>query len=105
MVLLLVAARGVGGDGSDVGADQPSASPRLSDVEEVVVVAERLEKGAIPNQTIMVQTYSVRRRAMRLYDEQRYGEALPLLSRPEAGREASERRDRVDRRTGSRLGA
>ena len=79
VLLLAVAARAFDGDGSDVGADQRFSDPRWQDVEEVVVVAERLEKGAIPNQTVLVQTYSVRRRAMMLYDEQRYGEALPLL--------------------------
>ena len=55
-----------------------AGSPTL-DVEEVVVVADRLKKGATPTQTVVVQTYSVRRRGMRLYEEQRYGEALPLL--------------------------
>ena len=31
-------------------------------VEEVIVTADRLEKGAMPSQTIIVQTYSVLRR-------------------------------------------
>ena len=47
-------------------------------VEEVIVTADRLEKGARPTQTIIVQTYSVLRRGKRLYNERRYKEALPL---------------------------
>ena len=68
--------------GPDVGADSGASGTMASAgdyVEEVIVTADRLAKGAIPTQTIIVQTYSVRSRAMRLYDEQRYGEALPLL--------------------------
>ena len=68
--------------GPDIGADSGASDTMASAgdyVEEVIVTADRLEKGAIPTQTIIVQTYSVRSRAMRLYDEQRYGEALPLL--------------------------
>ncbi len=68
--------------GGDVRADSGASGTMASAgdyVEEVIVTADRLEKGAIPTQTIIVQTYSVRRRAMRLYNEQRYGEALPLL--------------------------
>ena len=68
--------------GGDVRADSGASGTMTSAggyVEEVIVTADRLERGAIPTQTIIVQTYSVRRRAMRLYDEQRYGEALPLL--------------------------
>lgn len=53
--------------------------PATLDIEEVLVVAERLVKGAIPTQAVIVQTYSVRNRGMRLYEEQRYDEALPLL--------------------------
>ena len=48
-------------------------------VEEVIVTADRLEKGAIPTQTIIVQTYSVLRRGKRLYSERRYADALPYL--------------------------
>ena len=48
-------------------------------VEEVIVTADRLEKGAIPTQTIIVQTYSVLRRGKRLYNERRYADALPYL--------------------------
>lgn len=48
-------------------------------VEEVIVTADRLEKGARPTQTIIVQTYSVLRRGKRLYNERRYKEALPYL--------------------------
>ena len=48
-------------------------------VEEVIVTADRLEKGAMPTQTIMVQTYSVLQRGKRLYNERRYEEALPYL--------------------------
>ena len=48
-------------------------------VEEVIVTAERLEKGAMPTQTIIVQTYNVLRRGKRLYNARRYQEALPYL--------------------------
>lgn len=48
-------------------------------VEEVIVTGDRLEKGAIPTQTIIVQTYSVLRRGKRLYNEHRYADALPYL--------------------------
>ena len=48
-------------------------------MEEVLVTAERLEKGERPTGTIIVQTYNVRRRGMWLYEERRYEEALPLL--------------------------
>lgn len=55
---------------SEVGADY---------VEEVVVTAERLEKGEWPTGTIITQTYNVRQRGMLLYELGRYQEALPLL--------------------------
>ena len=48
-------------------------------VEEVIVTAERLKKGAIPTQTVIVQTYNVLTRGKRLYDARRYKEALPYL--------------------------
>lgn len=48
-------------------------------VEEIIVTADRLEKGAMPTQTIIVQTYNVLRRGKRLYNERRYEEALPYL--------------------------
>lgn len=48
-------------------------------VEEVIVTADRLEKGAMPTPTIMVQTYSVLQRGKRLYNARRYEEALPYL--------------------------
>lgn len=48
-------------------------------VEEVLVVADRLKKGDVPSQTIIVQTYSVLRRGKRLYSERNYEEALPYL--------------------------
>ena len=48
-------------------------------VEEVIVTAERLKKGAISTQTIIVQTYNVLRRGKRLYNARRYAEALPYL--------------------------
>ena len=48
-------------------------------VEEVVVTAERLEKGAVPTQTVIVQTYNELRRGKRLYNLRRYKEALPHL--------------------------
>lgn len=48
-------------------------------VEEVVVTAERLEKGEWPTGTIITQTYNVRQRGMLLYELGRYEEALPLL--------------------------
>ena len=43
------------------------------------MTADRLEKGAMPTQTIIVQTYSVLRRGKRLYNERKYKEALPYL--------------------------
>ena len=55
---------------SGVGADYD---------EEVVVTAERLEKGDWPSGTIITQTYNVRQRGMFLYEVGRYEEALPLL--------------------------
>lgn len=50
-------------------------------VEEVIVTAElfELEKGAIPSQMAIVQTYSTLRRGKRLYKARRYEEALPYL--------------------------
>lgn len=48
-------------------------------IEEVIVTAERLKKGAIPTQTVIVQTYDALRRGKRLYNARRYGEALPHL--------------------------
>lgn len=48
-------------------------------VEEVIVTAERLKKGAVPTQTVIVQTYNVLRRGKRLYNARRYKEALPYL--------------------------
>ena len=48
-------------------------------VEEVIVTAERLKKGAMPTQTVIVQTYNVLRRGKRLYNARRYKEALPYL--------------------------
>ena len=48
-------------------------------VEEVIVTAERLKKGAIPTQTVIVQTYNVLTRGKRLYNARRYKEALPYL--------------------------
>lgn len=48
-------------------------------VEEMVVTAERLEKGDWPTGTIITQTYNVRQRGMLLYELGRYEEALPLL--------------------------
>ena len=48
-------------------------------VEEMVVTAERLEKGEWPTGTIITQTYNVRQRGMLLYELGRYAEALPLL--------------------------
>ena len=61
-----------------------TAAPQQSDsgadyVEEVVVTAERLEKGDWPTVTIITQTYNVRQRGMFLYEVGRYEEALPLL--------------------------
>lgn len=54
-------------------------APEGDYVEEVIVTADRLEKGAIPTQTIIVQTYGVLRRGKRLYNERRYADALPYL--------------------------
>ena len=48
-------------------------------VEEVIVTAERLKKGAMPTQTVIVQTYNALRRGKRLYNLRRYKEALPHL--------------------------
>ena len=41
-------------------------------VEEVVVTAERLEKGAMPSQTVIVQTYNALSRGKRLYNLRRW---------------------------------
>ena len=68
-----------GSDHAPAAAEQRGPASLTPDVEEVIVVAQRLKKGAIPTQMVIVQTYSVRRRGIRLYEEQRYGEALPLL--------------------------
>ena len=70
-----------------VGDARASASSPESDtvpetgsyVEEVIVTADRLEKGEMPSQTIIVQTYNVLQRGKRLYNERRYKEALPYL--------------------------
>ena len=72
------------GDARASAASSPeSASDTLPEtggyVEEVIVTADRLEKGAMPSQTIIVQTYSVLRRGKRLYNERKYKEALPYL--------------------------
>ena len=64
---------------SAVGFSGQVSPASMPDVEEVIVLAERLEKGSVPSPTIIVQTYSVRERGMRLYEAGRYGEALPLL--------------------------
>ena len=48
-------------------------------VEEVIVTAERLKKGTILTQTVIVQTYDALRRGKRLYNARRYAEALPHL--------------------------
>ena len=48
-------------------------------VEEVIVTAERLKKGAMPTQSAIVQTYDALRRGKRLYNARRYDEALPYL--------------------------
>ena len=48
-------------------------------VEEVIVTAERLKKGAMPTQSAIVQTYDALRRGKRLYNARRYEEALPYL--------------------------
>ena len=67
-----------------VATAAPRESPADSEagtdyVEEVIVTAERLEKGEWPTGTIITQTYNVRRRGMLLYELGRYEEALPLL--------------------------
>lgn len=70
------AALGFAGDAGSGASAMASAGDY---VEEVIVTADRLEKGAIPTQTIIVQTYSVLQRGKRLYNERRYAEALPYL--------------------------
>ena len=67
-----------------VATAAPRESPADSEagtdyVEEVIVTAERLEKGEWPTGTIITQTYNVRQRGMLLYELGRYAEALPLL--------------------------
>ena len=58
----------------------PASGPETGGyVEEVIVTADRLEKGEMPSQTIIVQTYNVLQRGKRLYNERRYKEALPYL--------------------------
>lgn len=76
-VLVLLA-----GGGTTAAATQESsadAGAGADYVEEVVVTAERLEKGDWPTGTIITQTYNVRQRGMLLYELGRYEEALPLL--------------------------
>lgn len=74
--------------GAEEGADAPEAGrAALTEtfdgadeyVEEVIVTAERLKKGAIPTQTVIVQTYNVLTCGKRLYNARRYQEALPYL--------------------------
>ena len=71
------------GDARASASSPESASEPLPEtgdyVEEVIVTADRLEKGAMPTQTIVVQTYSVLRRGKRLYNERKYKQALPYL--------------------------
>lgn len=57
----------------------PDSEVSAGYVEEMVVTAERLEKGEWPTGTIITQTYNVRQRGMLLYELGRYEEALPLL--------------------------
>ena len=79
-IFAVIAATGAGAesDSAPLGSAQESR-PEGEYVEEVLVIAERLEKGKKPTGTIIVQTYNVRRRGMWLYEERRYREALPLL--------------------------
>ena len=48
-------------------------------IEEVIVTAERLKKGAMPSQMVIVQTYNALSRGKRLYNLRRYKQALPYL--------------------------
>lgn len=73
-----IAALAAGGAARGLAADVDAASASEY-VEEVIVTADRLEKGTIPSQTIIVQTYSVLGRGKRLYNERKYAEALPYL--------------------------
>jgi len=68
---------GIGGNAAHAAATLPPSEP---DVEEVVVTAERLERGKVPSPTYMVQTYSVVNRGARLYRQGKYKEALPYLT-------------------------
>ena len=52
----------------------------LGDIDdEIIVTAEKPERGEMPSPTYIVQTYSVVNRGSRLYREGRYSEALPYL--------------------------
>ena len=81
--LLVFAMFGVSGTAHATSAQyNPGNEPTTEigdDVEEVIVTADRLEKGAMPTQTIIVQTYTVLQRGKRLYNARRYDEALPYL--------------------------
>lgn len=64
---------------ADTRESLPDAEVGADYVEEIVVTAERLEKGEWPTGMIITQTYNVRLRGMLLYELGRYEEALPLL--------------------------
>ena len=74
-----LAASGVAFAASETVSGDDASPEADSYVEEIVVTADRLEKGAMPTQTIIVQTYNVLLRGKRLYNERRYKEALPYL--------------------------
>ena len=63
------------------GAQEPGTDVEfLGDIDdEIIVTAEKPERGEMPSPTYIVQTYSVVNRGSRLYREGRYSEALPYL--------------------------
>lgn len=79
-VVALATPAAAAGDGSlDQVVDEADSAVAGGYVEEVLVVADRLKKGDVPSQTIIVQTYSTLRRGKRLYNDRHYAEALPFL--------------------------
>ena len=63
------------------GLQEPETDVTFTgDIEdEIIVTAERPERGEIPSPTYIVQTYSVVNRGSRLYRQGKYKEALPHL--------------------------
>ena len=77
-MLLLVRPIAGADDSAKPGLVEPVAAS-TEVIEEVVVTAEPLARGKVPTGSIIAQTYNVRDRGMWLYEQRRYGEALPLL--------------------------